>query len=212
VAPGLAWRPWVALAHHGAGEDDLALFHATAHLEHARAWTGPSLLGTALTVRGQLATGGEQVELLEEAVAILERTPAALRLARARIELGSALRRLGRRHEAREQLEQAADLAHRCRAEALSARARTELVAVGARPRRAAFSGVGALTASEHRVALLAASGLTNRAIARELTVSAKTVSGQLSAAYRKLDIHDRAALAAVMGEASDSAGDTDDA
>jgi DNA-binding NarL/FixJ family response regulator len=48
---------------------------------------------------------------------------------------------------------------------------------------------------------------MTNRAIARELTVSAKTVSGQLSAVYRKLDVHDRAALAAAMAETEAEAG-----
>ena len=47
---------------------------------------------------------------------------------------------------------------------------------------------------------------MTNRAIAQELTVSAKTVSGQLTAVYRKLDVHDRAALAAAMAEAVDCA------
>src|SRR5206468_4750763 len=104
-----------------------------------------------------------------------------------------------RRREAREQLVRGADLANRCGAELLSTRARAELVAVGARPRRAAFTGVGSLTRSELRVAQLAAAGMTNRAIAYELTVSAKTIAGQLTAVYRKLDVHDRAALATAM-------------
>jgi DNA-binding CsgD family transcriptional regulator len=198
---GLAGREWAALAWHAAGDRESALAHATAHLDRARLWGSASLLGSALTVRGVVAAGKEQIDLLEEAVAILNRTPASLALARATIELGSGLRRAGRRRDARERLVEAADLAYRCGAEALSARARSELVSVGARPRRATFSGIGALTASEHRVATLAAAGMTNRAIARELTVSAKTVSGQLSAVYRKLDVHDRAALAAVMAE-----------
>ena len=75
----------------------------------------------------------------------------------------------------------------------------------GARPRRAAFSGVASLTVSELRVARLAAAGMTNRAIALELIVSAKTVSGQLAAAYRKLDVHDRAALAIELQQADHS-------
>lgn len=56
--------------------------------------------------------------------------------------------------------------------------------------------------ASERRVARLATSGMTNRTIAQELTVSAKTVSGQLTAVYRKLDVHNRAALAEAMADA----------
>jgi DNA-binding CsgD family transcriptional regulator len=203
TGPGLAGREWAALAWHAAGDRDSALAHATAHLDHARLWGGASLLGSALTVCGVVAAGGEQLGPLEEAVAILAETPSSLALARATIELGSALRRAGRRRDARERLVEAADLAYRCGAEALSIRARAELVSLGARPRRATFSGIDALTVSEHRVATLAAAGMTNRAIAHELTVSAKTVSGQLSAVYRKLDVHDRAALAAVMAEAA---------
>ena len=54
---------------------------------------------------------------------------------------------------------------------------------------------------------MLAATGPTNRAIAWKPTVSAKTVSGRLSAVHRKLDVHDRTALAAVMAEADAASG-----
>lgn len=204
AAPGLSWRPWAALAHHAAGDAPGALELATAHLEHARHWGAPSLLGRALVVRGIVDPGAERLDFIGGAVAVLERTSARLELARATIELGAALRRSRRRRESRDQLVRGADLAHRCGADALAARARAQLLAAGARPRRAAFSGIESLTESEHRVARLAAAGLTNREIARELTVSTKTVSGQLGAVYRKLDIHNRAALAAAMAEAAD--------
>jgi DNA-binding NarL/FixJ family response regulator len=46
---------------------------------------------------------------------------------------------------------------------------------------------------------------MTNRAIAHELIVSAKTVSGQLAAVYRKLDVHDRAALTSALQETDHS-------
>ena len=203
LAHGVSWRPWAALAHHAAGDGSVALSLAAAHLEHARAWASPSSLGHALVARSIVDPGTERLALLEEAVAILESTSARLELARATIELGAALRRARRRRESREQLVRGADLAHGCGADALAARARAELVSVGARPRRAAFSGVAALTASELRVAQLAASGLRNREIATELVVSAKTVSGQLTSVYRKLDVHDRAALAVAMTMAS---------
>lgn len=204
AAPGLSWRPWAALAHHAAGDTPGALELAATHLEHARRWGAPSLLGRALVVRGIVDPGAERLEFMGDAVAVLERTSARLELARATIELGAALRRSRRRRESRDQLVRGADLAHRCGADALAARARAELLAVGARPRRAAFSGIESLTESEHRVARLAAAGMTNREIACELTVSTKTVSGQLSAVYRKLDVHDRAALATAMAEAAD--------
>jgi DNA-binding CsgD family transcriptional regulator len=204
AAPGISWRPWAALAHHSAGDRKRSLALATAHLEHARAWGAPSSLGHALVIRGVVEPGKNRVELIEEAVAMLEETSARLELARACIELGAALRRARRRREARAQLVRGADLAHRCSATSLSTRARAELLAVGARPRRDAFSGVGSLTLSELRVARLAARGMSNREIAQEFVVSIKTVSGQLTAVYRKLNVHDRTALATVMAGAGD--------
>jgi DNA-binding NarL/FixJ family response regulator len=162
------------------------------------------VLGRALVVRGVVDLGPDRLRFVEEAVAVLEGTSAQLELASATVELGVALRRAGRRRASRERLVSGADLAYRCGAEALAARARLELVSLGARPRRAAFSGVSSLTACELRVARLAAAGLTNRAIAQELIVSVKTVSGQLTSVYRKLEVHDRAALIAAMQQAND--------
>lgn len=199
-------RSWAALAHAATGDDARAQAVAAEHLEFARRWGGPSVLGRALGVCGVVDAGANRIGFLAEAVAVLEDSPARLELARAAVELGAALRRTGHRRAARDELMRGSDLAHRCGADALAARARDELVATGARPRRAAFSGVGSLTAAERRVAMLAAAGMTNREIAKELTVSAKTVSGQLAAVYLKLDVHDRSALAAAM-QAADEAG-----
>ena len=71
--------------------------------------------------------------------------------ARAQVELGAALRRANQRAEAREPLRAGLDLAQRCGATRLAERARSELRATGARPRRAALTGRAALTASERR-------------------------------------------------------------
>jgi DNA-binding CsgD family transcriptional regulator len=51
------------------------------------------------------------------------------------------------------------------------------------------------LTASEQRVAELAATGMTNRDVATALFISVKTVEVNLTRIYRKLDIHSRAEL-----------------
>jgi DNA-binding CsgD family transcriptional regulator len=69
----------------------------------------------------------------------------------------------------------------------------------GGRPRRERLAGAEALTASELRVAQLAAQGLTNRQIAQALFVSIKTVSTHLGHVYAKLDVTDRARLAAAL-------------
>ena len=70
-----------------------------------------------------------------------------------------------------------------------------ELYATGARPRSTALRGVGSLTASERRVADLAADGLSNRDIAQMLFVTPKTIEVHLSNAYRKLEVGSRREL-----------------
>ena len=92
------------------------------------------------------------------------------------------------------------DLAHACGATALAEHARTELAATGVRPRRAARTGRDALTASELRVAELAASGMTNRAIAQSLFVTQRTVETHLGHAYQKLGHSSRERLAQQLG------------
>ena len=92
------------------------------------------------------------------------------------------------------------DLAERCGARALVSRAREEIAAAGGRIGREQVSGVGALTASELRVARRAGEGLANREIAQGLFVTVKTVEKHLAGAYRKLGCS-RAELAGALGE-----------
>jgi DNA-binding CsgD family transcriptional regulator len=114
-------------------------------------------------------------------------------------DLGAALRRAGYRAESREILRPALDLAHRCGALALTERARTELVAASGRPRRLVLSGLDSLTPSERRIAQLAAAGLSNRDIAQNLFITARTVEGHLTHAYHKLAITSREQLLAAL-------------
>ncbi|PKV90064.1 AAA family ATPase [Streptomyces sp. TLI_146] len=55
------------------------------------------------------------------------------------------------------------------------------------------------LTPREHQVALLAAQGLTNRAIAEDLHVSSRTVEQHVAKAIRKLGVSNRTQLAAAL-------------
>jgi DNA-binding CsgD family transcriptional regulator len=83
---------------------------------------------------------------------------------------------------------------------ALRERARTELAATGARPRREALlSGPESLTPSERRIAELAARGQSNREIAQALFVTPKTVEYHLRNSYRKLEISGRSELARTL-------------
>ena len=97
------------------------------------------------------------------------------------------------------------ELAFRCGALALAEHARDELVACGARPRRLVRTGVDALTASELRVARLAAGGASNREIAQALYVSRKTVETHLGAIYRKLDVSARERLGDLLAAADEA-------
>ena len=91
------------------------------------------------------------------------------------------------------------NLAHRCGATPLADRAVEELRAAGGRPRRRAGIGADALTASERRVAELAAKGASNKEIAQSLFVTLRTVELHLSNAYSKLEIRSRHELAAAL-------------
>ena len=167
--PSPPWRSGCALALIGQSRLEPARDLVLAELDLVRAWGTPKAI--AHTKRTLALAGDDAIALLTEAVDLLENTPWRFDRARARLELGSALRRAGRRRDGRVALALAMDEAHACGAEALAERAAEELRASGARPRRRAISGLDALTPSERRVATLAADGRTNRAIAQELFV-----------------------------------------
>jgi DNA-binding CsgD family transcriptional regulator/tetratricopeptide (TPR) repeat protein len=197
-----AWMPWrsaAALACLELGDRREARRLAAEELDLARTWGAPRALGAALRAVGLAEGGVAGIALLEEAVAVLTESPAKLEHAKARTELGAALRRGNRRAKAREHLRRAVELATICGAAPLAARAETELLATGARPRRVALSGLESLTPSERRVAEMAAEGPTNRQIAQALFVSTKTVEVHLSSVYRKLEISSRSQLPAAL-------------
>jgi DNA-binding CsgD family transcriptional regulator len=194
-------RSNTALALLALGERDKASALAQGELEEVRAAGTRRALGISLRVAGLVEGGTPGLELLGESVAVLEGSPALLERARSQGELGAALRRAGRRADAREPLAAALELATRCGARPLVTRVREELSAAGARPRRAWRTGVEALTPSELRVARLAADGLTNREIAQALYVTPKTVEGHLARGYAKLGIAGRAELPGALGE-----------
>jgi DNA-binding CsgD family transcriptional regulator len=197
----MAWRSHAALALFQLGRQNEAGRLAGEELELARTWGAPRALGAALRAAGLVEGGEHGLALLEEAVQVLSDSPAKLEQARARTELGAALRRANRRTQAREQLRQALELATICGAAPLAARAESELLATGARPRRIALSGVASLTPSERRVAEMAAEGPTNREIAQALYVTQRTVEVHLTSIYRKLAISSRSQLAAALAE-----------
>lgn len=189
------WRSGAALAALRLGEREEARQVAAAELDDARAWGAPRPIGLSLRTQGLIEGGDAGIELLRNAVTELERSPSPVEQARALIDLGGALRRSGRRQDARGPLRRGLDLGRRCEAHALTSRARDELRAAGARPRRLALTGVEALTPMERRTAGLVAEGLSNREVAQHLFLTVRTVEMHLTHAYRKLGVSSRREL-----------------
>jgi DNA-binding CsgD family transcriptional regulator len=200
---GIHWRLDAAVALAAAGDQPRAHQLIAEQWPDTHAWNTSSLTGLTLAAEGLVNGGhGGGIELLRRAADMLATTPARLAHAEALLQLGAMLRRHKQRAEARDILRQALDLADRAGARLIAARAREEIAATGARPRRARLTGVDALTPSELRVARMAADGMGNREIAQALFVTHRTVESQLGAAYRKLDISSRIELPGALAAA----------
>ena len=196
----LGWRSRAALCLSGLGEEpERAGALAEEEVTLARRWGAPGALGAALRSRGLVLGDQAGEECLREAVAVLDGSICKLERARALVELGAFLRRNGQRREAREPLRDGLELARMCGAAPLASRAEDELRAAGASPRNVIRAGIDALTASERRVAQMAASGMSNKQIAQALFVTVKTVETHLHRAYQKLDVGSRAQLAVAL-------------
>jgi DNA-binding CsgD family transcriptional regulator len=133
--------------------------------------------------------------LFEEALAIpgIQRWP--FDLARVQLLCGERLRRTRNVAESRGHLDSARETFERLGARPWAQRAASELRAAGhARP-RASGQGQDALTPQEREIALLAASGLTNKQIGERLYLSHRTVGFHLHRLFPKLGVSSRAAL-----------------
>lgn len=195
------WRRVAAKAAYALQRSEEAVRLGGEAVAAARTTSSAAALGAALTFAGEVSPAKRAVPLLSEACEVLADNPARLRYAHALVALGRALRQTGRRTDAREPLRQGLAAALSMRAQPLVRLARDELAASGARTRREAVTGPGALTPSERRVACLAVTGRTNASIAEELCVSLKTVETHLGQTYRKLAISGRSGLAQALGE-----------
>jgi len=161
-----------------------------------RPWTSVVIPRSRALVR--LGRGNVEGAIHEAAEAV--RATASLaspfEVARTLLVQGQILRRANQRRAAAAALAEAQRIFESLAAPAWASRARDEAARLGLR--RDAGS---ALTPSEREVAMLAAQGLTNRAVADRLFVSPKTVEANLSRAYSKLGISSRAELGRVMAD-----------
>ncbi len=170
----------------------------TARLERSAArsgipWTravGARCRGLVLAAEGDL--GGALVAL-ERSLVEHDTCPVPFERARTLLVTGRVLRRSRAKRRAREALEEAQSLFAHLGAELWLQTTADELRRVAGRV------GEADLTATELRIAQLAASGRTNAEIAAEAFVTVKTVEANLSRAYRKLGIRSRAQLARAL-------------
>ena len=199
------WRAGAALAAHRLGERERAAELAEEALSVAEASGTPSHVARVLRVRALISDRERAVELLERALCVLDASEARLEHLYALADYGAALRRSGRRREAKDHLEQAMDTARRFGAHLVAQQVLGELRIAGSRPRRLALTGTDALTAGERRVAEMAADGLSNREIAQALFVTTRAVEKHLYATYQKLGIRTRQDLQHSLSEGASS-------
>jgi DNA-binding CsgD family transcriptional regulator len=198
--PGvIAWRSTAALAEIALGRCDRAEALAAQELERAKHRGVTRVVIRDLRILGLAAGGKTGIELLEQAVHTAEHYPARLEGMLALVDLGAALRRAKRRTAAREPLRRGLELSYRGGATFVAERARMELTATGARPRRVMLSGLESLTPGERRVADLAAQEMTTREIAEALFITPKTVEYHLRHIYQKLSVSSRSELATML-------------
>jgi DNA-binding CsgD family transcriptional regulator len=207
----MAWRSNAARALARIGSSDEAGELAHEELVLARRFGAPRPISVALRALAAVAGSEARAERLREAERGVRDTDARLEHAHSLVELGAELRRGNQRSAGRDILRAGLEASDECGAVALSADARDEIAATGARPRRMQPSGAAALTASERRVAQMAAGGASNPAIAQALFVTRATVESHLHSAYRKLDISSRNELAGALERVEPALARADD-
>jgi DNA-binding CsgD family transcriptional regulator len=196
--PYFSWRATAAQAALALDDRTTAAQLIEEELELSRHVAGPAGIARGLRIKGLIEGGETGLHLLEQAANTIPADPPRLERTRALADFGSALRRANKRSAARTSLKEAHELARSGGATALAERARIELAALGARPRKEPADR-DQLTASEHRVVEMARQGMTNKQIAQALFITVKAVEWHLHHAYLKLNIKSRKQLAQAL-------------
>ncbi|MFQ5537325.1 MAG: helix-turn-helix transcriptional regulator [Gemmatimonadota bacterium] len=138
--------------------------------------------------------------LMRRAAERLEEIPMIPYAARIRRQLAGRLAEIGDIEGSLAELRRVHDTFAELGARKELEKARIQFREVGHRPPpRGAGEGLAGLTAREQEIARLVAQRMSNKAIARELGISPRTVSTHLSNIFQKLDVHSRVQLADLL-------------
>jgi LuxR family maltose regulon positive regulatory protein len=192
AAASLAYRSLIAGEQGRVHEQQLLAGQAADLMEEhgTEELTGvvPLALGVSLAARGRPE---EALPLIERAIAVLMRARGEpTGVANALLCQAQVLRTLGERERADASITEARVILESCPDPGIVA---GRLTAMERSPRVHAGSAYEELTQRELRVLKLLGSDLSQRDIARELSVSHNTIHSHIRAIYRKLDVSSRA-------------------
>jgi DNA-binding CsgD family transcriptional regulator len=192
------------------GRQREAAAHAAAMREARIAEISPRL-ALLVTASAALAAPADQAgQLFEQALAIQGADRWPFEFARVQLAFGEHLRRLRAPSDARAHLGAALAAFRALGARPWADRAANELRAGRLTLTKTEYPRTAALTAQEHQIASLAATGLTNRQIGQRLYLSPRTVGSHLYRLFPKLGVSSRAGLrdALIALSSGDSARD----
>jgi DNA-binding CsgD family transcriptional regulator len=193
------WAPDLVEAYLRAGRAADAEL-ASASLSKRAERAGAALpLALAARCLGLVEEAGFEAHF-DEALAQHGRTDAPFEAARTLLAYGSRLHRARRRVDGRKRLRAALEIFEQLGARPWIERTEAELRAAGA-IHRDPIADPDQLSAQEVRVAMAVAEGATNKQVAAGLFLSPKTIDFHLSRVYRKLGIHSRTELAALVAK-----------
>jgi DNA-binding CsgD family transcriptional regulator len=179
--------------------------HVRAMREADLAALSPRLAILAAASAAIAADDGHAPALFERALSLPTVDQWPFDAARVRLAYGERLRRTRVTTESRIHLQVALTAFQKLGAAPWASRAELELRATGATRMPSGARGADSLTPQELQIARLAASGLTNKQIAKRLYLSPRTVGGHLYQIFPKLGITTRAALRDALGPADSS-------
>jgi DNA-binding CsgD family transcriptional regulator len=191
--------PWVMMdlveAALRTGHSSEAAAHVRAMQEAGVGKVSSRLAMLAGAAAAMIAPDDEAVELFDRSLATSDAERWPFDLARVQLLYGERLRRAGGMTEARVHLVAALEGFRRLGAKTWAERAAMELRATGQTRSQGRRQDREALTPQELEIAMLAATGLSNKQIGSRLFLSHRTVSAHLYRVFPKLGITSRAAL-----------------